>query len=413
MPRIVGKLSTRRVATARPKRGRKALVLADGGNLYLQCTLGDDGTTVRRSWVFRYEIDGKRREAGLGPLHTRSLAEARDKAREMRLQLLEGVDPLEAREADRRAKLAEQARTVTFERCAQMYLDLHADGWSVLHRHQWNATLRTYILPTLGKLAVSDIDQAAVSKVVQPIWKSKTTTASRVRSRIEAILDYAAASGFRSGDNPARHIAVALPKKARVAPVQHFRALPWQDIPAFVTELRRWQSVPARCLEFLILTGVRTGEALRATWDEIDDKTKTWTIPASRMKARTPHRVPLSARVLELLRSLPQDGRYLFGGSKPLPETALRKQVLRRLRPGMTVHGFRASFKTWAGERTNFARETVEIALAHKIGDQTEQAYERGDKFEKRRRLMQAWADYLAKPAAAGGVVTPMRRRAG
>jgi integrase len=416
-PRIVGRLTSRRVNTAKPKAGRQALVIGDGGGLWLQVTRGE-GDHIRRSWTFRYEIDGKRREMGLGPLSTRDLAQARAKAKALRLQLLDNIDPLEAREADRRAKLAEQARTVTFEQCAEMYLALHADGWGADHDHQWRASLRTYVFPVIGKLAIADVDTAAVMKILEPIWTSKSTTAGRVRSRVEAILDYAAASKFRGNDNPARHVAAALPKKSRIAPVQHFAAEPWEQMPQFMQELRQLQTTAARCTEFLVLTATRSEEAIGAKWDEINLKTKTWTIPAERMKARTEHRVPLSKQAIELLDSLPHDGPFVFGGNKPLQEMALRRQVLARLRPGanrrrstVTVHGMRAAFKTWAGERTNFARETAEIALAHKIGNQTERAYERGDKFEKRRRLMEAWSDYLAKPMAEG-VVTPIRVRA-
>ena len=419
MPRIIGKLTSRRVATVKPKRGRKALVLADGGNLYLQATLAADGTTVRRSWVFRYEVNGRRREMGLGAAHTIGLAEARLRARALRVQLVDNIDPLAQREADRQARLAAQAKLVTFAECAERYLKLHAATWGAAHRHQWHATLAAYILPVIGDLSVADIDQAIVMKIVEPIWTSKPTTAGRVRNRIECVLDYAAANQFRGSDNPARGVVAALPKKSKIAPVQHLAAEPWQEMSQFMQELRRLQSMAARCTEFLVYTAARSKEATDATWGEIDLKAKTWVVPAHRMKAKVEHRVPLSTRALELLSALPRSGPYVFGGSKPLQETALRRTVLAKLRPGasrltsaITSHGMRAAFKTWAGERTNFARETVEIALAHRSGNQTEQAYERGDKFEKRRRLMEAWSDYLGKPVPAGAVVS-LRRGAG
>jgi integrase len=417
-PRVVGRLTSRRVNTAKPKADRQALVIGDGGGLWLQITRGE-GDHLRRSWTFRYEIDGKRREMGLGALHTFSLAEARERAKALRQQVADGADPLEVREAARRAKLAEQARTVTVERCAEMYLALHADGWGADHDHQWRASLRTYVFPMIGKLAIADVDTAAVMKVVEPIWTTKPTTAGRVRSRLEAIFDYAVANKF-CHDNPARHVTAALPKKAKLekGKVKHFAAEPWEQMPQFMQELRQLQSTAAKCTEFLVISATRSEEAIGAKWDEINLKAKTWTVPAERMKGRTEHRVPLSNRALEILSGLPRSGPYVFGGSKPLQEMALRRQVLARLRPGanrrrstVTVHGMRAAFKTWAGESTNYARETSEIALAHKIGNQTEQAYERGDKFEKRRRLMQAWADYLAKPTKqeAGGKVVPMK----
>jgi integrase len=417
-PRIVGRLTSRRVNTARPKAGRQALIIGDGGGLWLQITRGE-GDHLRRSWTFRYEIDGRRREMGLGALHTFSLAEARARAKALRQQLVDNIDPLEAREAARRAQLAEQARMVTFEQCAEMYLSLHSDGWGADHDHQWRASLRAYVFPMIGKLAVTDIDTAAVMKILEPIWTTKPTTAGRVRSRVEAILDYAAANKFRGNDNPARHVTAALPKKSRIAPVQHFAAEPWEQMPQFMQELRQLQSTAARCMEFLVITATRSEEAIGAEFEEIDLKAKTWVIPAERMKARAEHRVPLSKQAIELLDSLPHDGPFVFGGNKPLQEMALRRQVLARLRPGanrrrstVTVHGMRAAFKTWAGERTNFARETAEIALAHKIGNQTEQSYERGDKFLKRARLMQAWANFLDAKPVAEGVVTPMRGRA-
>src|SRR5262249_5416450 len=257
----IGKLTSRRVATAKPRHGRRALVLGDGGGLWLQATLGDDGTTVRRSWVFRYEIGGRRPEMGLGATDTRSLAAARDKARSLRQRLLESVDRVEAREADRRAKLAEAARTKTFRQCAEAYLGLHADdGWSRRHLHQWRTSLRDYAFPTIGEMLVRDVDEAAVMRVVQPIWAKKTTTGARL------VIGRASPRAVRKGATPARHVAAALPKKAKIARVRHFAALPWQDVPEFMSELRGVKGIPALCLEFVVLTGVRTGEALGATW---------------------------------------------------------------------------------------------------------------------------------------------------
>jgi integrase len=276
---------------------------------------------------------------------------------------------------------------------------------------------RVYAFQVCGQLAIADVDTAAVMKVVEPIWTSKPTTAGRVRSRLEAIFDYAMANKF-CRDNPAKHVTAALPKLSKIARVQHFAAEPWETLPQLMQELRQLQSTAARCMEWLILTATRSEESIGAVWSEIDRGAKVWVVPAERMKARAEHRVPLSKQAIALLDSLPHDGPFVFGGDKPLPEMALRREVLARLRPGanprssiITAHGMRSSFKTWAGERTSFARETAEIALAHRVGNQTEQAYERGDKFEKRRRLMQAWADYLAKPVAEG-VVTPLRQKA-
>jgi len=377
--------------------------------LWLQVTRGE-GDHLRRSWTFRYEIDGKRREMGLGPLSTRGLAEARTKAKELRQQLLDNIDPLEAREAARRAKFAEQARTMTFRQCAKLYLDLHQDGWkSAKHREQWTSSLKNYIFPVLGDLSVADIDPAAVMKVVEPIWTTKTETASRIRGRIEAILDYAAASGFRGGDNPARHVLVALPKKAKIAKIEHHPALAWQDIPAFMASLREQQSTAARCLEFAILTAARSDEAISAVWDEIKFPAKTWVIPGSRMKGGEKHEVPLSDRALEILRSLPHNEPYVFGGSRPLGVKVLRRQVLRHLHASITVHGFRTSFRTWCAEATNYPEIVAEHALAHNVGSAVERAYKRTTLLQKRKQLMAAWSKYCCTPRAparGGNVVT-------
>jgi integrase len=412
-PRIVGRLTSRRVNTAKPKAGRQALVIGDGGGLWLQITKGE-GDHLRRSWTFRYELAGKRREMGLGALSTFSLAEARARAKALRQQLADGIDPLAKREADKQARLVEAASTMTFRQCAEAYMALHEPGWGAAHRHQWNASLSTYVYPKIGDLPVRDIDQAAIMQLIEPLWSVKTTTASRVRSRIEAILDYALAHKFRQGDNPARILA-ALPKPATIAKPESFASLPWQDVPQFMSELRALQSVAARCTEFLILTAARTNEAIGARWSEIDLKGKTWAIPADRMKSGIKHSIPLSDRAVEILSNLPRTGPLVFGH---LHAAAPRRTVLARLRPDgrpqcstITIHGMRSSFKTWCSEATNYAPEIAEAALAHARGNRVERSYERGDLFQKRRRLMQAWADYLAKPASAG-TVTPIRERA-
>jgi integrase len=380
------------------------LLLGDGGGLWLQCTLGEGGH-VRRSWTFRYERHGKRREMGLGPAHTLGLAEARDKARRLRQQLLDDVDPLAARQAARRANLAAIAQAMSFRDCARLYLDLHQDGWSAKHREQWHSTLRDYAFPVLGELAVADIDQAAVLKVVEPIWKAKTVTAGRIRARIENVLDYATASGFRAGDNPARALRAALPKQNRAHRVEHHAAQPWQEIPAFMAALRQEPTALARTLEFLILTAARTSEVTGATWDELDLAAHTWVIPASRMKAGKEHRVPLSDRALKILAGTPRKGTRVY---KPFHNKALAR-LLHRLRPDVTVHGFRSTFRDWARESTAFPDGVVEAALAHAVGSKVVQAYARGDLFDKRRKLMAAWADYCGRPEVRAQSVTPLR----
>jgi len=406
--RVVGKLSPARVRTAKPVGNRTNLLVGDGGGLWLQCTLGEGGH-VRRSWTFRYELNGKRREMGLGPLHTIGLADAREKARGLRQQLLDNVDPLEAREAIRRGQLAATARTMPFRECARLYLELHQDGWSSKHAEQWHSTLRDYAFPALGNLAVADIDQAAVLKVIEPIWKTKTVTAGRVRARIESVLDYATASGFRSGDNPARALLAALPKQHKTHRVEHHAALPWKEIPALMAELRQQSSPAARCLEFIMLCAARTGEVTGALWSEIDLKAKVWVVPPARMKSRREHRVPLSDRAVEILGNLPRQGDQVF----PKFHNKALSRVLGQLRPDVTIHGTaRSGFRDWARETTNFPDSIVEAALAHVVGDKVMQAYARGDLFDKRRRLMTAWSEYCrTEPSVAASAVVPIRRK--
>ena len=394
--RALGRLSTARVRTATPEPGKRELKLADGGNLFLLCRRAEGGHVTRR-WEFQYELDGRRRFMGLGPTHTLGLSEAREKARELRRQLLDGTDPLEAREAVRRSKAAAAAKLVPFRECARLYLALHESSWGAKHAEQWNATLRDYVFPVLGDLPVAEIDQATVLKVIEPIWTTKTVTASRIRGRIESVLDYATANNFREGDNPARALLAALPKAANTHTIEHHPAVPWKEMPTFMAALRGVDSPPARCLEFVILTAARTNEATQATWSEIDLRERLWTVPPSRMKAEREHRVPLSARGLEILGDAGHSGDRVFPHlhNKALP------RVLTRLHPGATVHGMRSTFRDWARESTNVADSIVEAALAHTVGSKTVAAYARGDLFDRRRKLMSMWAEYCASPHTA------------
>jgi integrase len=407
----VKRLTARQVMTAKPEAGRRAAMLADGGNLYLQATIGKDDT-VRRSWVFRYELDGRRHDLGLGPLDTLNLVEAREKARLLRQQLVDGIDPFEAKrqaKKERLAKLAAEARAMTFRQCAEACMKSHADGWkNAKHAAQWRSTLETYAYPVLGDLAVDDIATAHIVRVLQPIWKEKPETASRVRGRIEKVLGWATVRGFRSEDNPARwrgHLQELFAAKGKVRPVEHHAALSFTDVPAFMAALRSRNSLSARALEFTILTAVRTGETIGAMWGEIDFAAKTWTIPAARMKAGKAHKVPLSDRAAEILASLPREGEHIF----PLSNMAML-ELLRGMRPGTTVHGFRSTFRDWAAERTSYPNHVAEAALAHTIGDKVEKAYRRGDLFEKRRRLMADWATWCSRPVPTGATVTSIAR---
>ena len=371
----------------------------DGGGLWLQVT-----ETGNRSWAFRFMLQGRARQMGLGPTHTLSLAEAREKARLCRRQLLEGVDPLAARQAARLAGRADLARQRTFRDCAAVFLDSHEAGWkNDKHRAQWTATLTTYAYPLIGPLSVTAIETGHICKILEPIWTTKAETASRVRGRIERILDWAAARGYRSGDNPARwrgHLDKLLPARGKVQRVRHHPALPWQELPEFIISLRANGSLSAKALEFTILTAARTGEAIGAGWPEIDVEAALWTVPAERMKTRREHRVPLSPRAVALLAELPRlkGNDFVFPGSqakRPLSNMVML-QLLRGMKPKteLTVHGFRSSFRDWAGERSNHPREVIETALAHVIADKTEAAYRRGDALEKRRRLMADWCNY-------------------
>jgi len=401
MARIVGRLNSRKVFNAKPPRGKDRAVIPDGGNLYLQLVAGKEGHTAR-SWVFKYELVGVRHEMGLGPLHTVSLVEARNQARDLRQQLLAGVDPLEARQKARKALLAERARSVTFKQAAEMYLDLHLSSFkNAKHQDQWRNTLATYVYPKIGGLAVVDVDSPSILKIIQPLWATKTETASRIRGRIERILDYATTSGFRSGDNPAAKVTASLPKRNGRG---HHAALPFTELPAFMAELRGRDSISARALEFTILTAARTGETIGATWDEFDLKAKTWTAPATRMKAGKEHRVPLCDRAVDILRDLDRHRGKVFA----LSDMAML-ELLRGMRPGHTVHGFRSSFMDWAHERTAFPKAVIDKALAHTVSDKVEAAYRRGDLFAKRAKLMQQWGDYCAKPMAVSADIVPLR----
>ena len=370
----------------------------DGGGLWLQVT-GKGG----KSWIFRFTLDGKAREMGLGSAMTFSLAEARDKALTCRKFCAEGIDPIEARNDRRDAARIEAAKAITFRQCATTYIEAHRAGWrNAKHAAQWAATLDTYAHPAFGDLPVQAVDTALVMKAVEPIWATKPETAIRVRGRIESILDWAATRGFRRGENPARwkgHLANLLPKRSRVKKVEHHAALPFTEVPAFMDALAEQPGVSARALAFTILTAARTGETIGATWSEIDLDAGAWTVPAERMKAGAEHRVPLSDPALQILREMAaiRSGDFVFPGGKrgrPLSNMAMLKTLERMGRDDLTVHGFRSSFRDWASETTAFPSEVVEAALAHTIESKVERAYRRGDLFQKRRELMGAWAQH-------------------
>jgi integrase len=395
----------------------------DGLGLWLQVTRArtkSDPDSVTKSWLFRFMQDGRARQMGLGPLHTVSLADARQRALEARKMLLDGVDPIEARKAGRVRARLEAATGLTFRAAAESYIKSHEAGWrNPKHRDQWRNTLASYAYPHFGDLPVAAIDTGLVLKALEPIWTAKPETASRVRGRIESVLDWAAARGYRNGENPARwrgHLDKLLPARAKVARIKHHAALPWPEVPGFMEELHHRDGTGARALEFAILTAARTGEVISARWDEIDLLNKVWTVPGERMKGGKAHRVPLSDGAIALLEALPREdsGEYVFlGGRKgrPLSNMALLETLRRMGRGGLTAHGFRSTFRDWAAEATACPGEVVEMALAHVVGSKVEAAYRRGDLFEKRRRLMADWGSYCASLPHKGTVV-PMRGHA-
>jgi integrase len=362
---------------------------------------------------------------GLGPFPDISLAAARGRATEHRKQRHDGIDPLDAKEAQRQAQRVTVAKGRTFRECAVEFIEKNRAGWrNTKHRQQWVNTLATYAYPTLGELPVAAIDAGLVVQVLDPIWREKPETASRVRGRIEAVLDAATVRGFRQGPNPAiwkGNLAHILPARAKVRKVEHHAALPLDDVPGFLAVLRGRDGMSARALEFTILTVARTGETLGARWGEIDLAAQAWIVPADRMKAGREHRVPLSGAVLDVLEkvrplALMRDGKpdpaapVFPGPRRALPmSNMVLLMLLRRMKRGdLTAHGFRSTFSDWAAERTAYPREVVEIALAHAVENKVERAYRRGDLFDKRRQLMDAWARFCVAPSGIGRVV-PLR----
>jgi integrase len=383
-----------RAVSSKKRRGR----YSDGDGLVLQISKWGS-----KSWIFRYQRDGRERHMGLGSLNAVTLAMAREAARKCRHVLLEGRDPIDQRNAELQQRRLEAARHVTFRECAEAYMTAHQAGWrNEKHRAQWSSTLAAYAYPVIGELPVSTVDTTVVLKCLESIWKTRPETANRLRGRIESVLSWAAVRRLRPENNPARwrgHLDKLLPAPRKVRSVKHHAAMRYSDVPQFMTELRALQGSAARALELTILTALRTGEVISARWSEIDFAAKIWTIPAERMKAGREHRVPLSKRAIEILESLPR-GEYPLPGrsGRPLSNMAMLKILERMGHSVVTVHGFRSTFRDWAADMTSYPNHVVEMALAHAIGDKVEAAYRRGDLFIKRRRLMEDWAKYCGQP---------------
>lgn len=402
----IHKLSPRKVSTAKPGK------YEDGGGLRL--VVSNSGA---RKWVLRYTINGKRREMGLGSYPDVGMIEARRVAGECRRQAKGGIDPINARRAS--------TAIPSFTSCAAMYIRVHRWGWkNRKHARQWVSTLKTYARPVIGAKTVDAITTEDVLKVLSPIWKAKTETAKRVQCRIESILDYAAAHKFRDPLNPARwrgHLDKLLPKPSKLSPPVNHPAMPYVDVPAFMGELAAQDSISSMALRFLILTATRTNEVLQSQWDEIDLDEAVWIIPANRMKAKREHRVPLSGAAIRILKSVPriEGNPYVFPGArrgKPLSSMALLA-LMRGMGYGVNgalgnyvPHGFRSSFRDWAGEVSSFPGDVAEMALAHVVKNKVEAAYRRGDLFAKRRKMMDQWAKFIGA-TKAGGKVVPINSR--
>ncbi len=396
-------------------RAKKPGLYPDGGGLYLQIS-----AKGAKSWLYRFMLNGRPRQMGLGPVSTVSLKGARQKRDDAARLRNEGMDPIEARKEERANAVFEAAKATTFKEAAERYIDSHKKGWrNEKHAKQWSFTLETYVYPVFGSVAVCNVDTDLVMKVLEPIWHDKTETAARVRGRIEAVLDAEKARGSRTGENPARwrgHLENLLQARTKVKRVQHHPALPYGEMGAFMADLRKQEGISALALQFLILTAARTSEVIGARWGEFDFSESTWIIPGSRIKAQREHRVPLSAPTILILEEMKklagkvQTSGYVFPGrrkGKHLSNMALLALLKRMKRDDLTAHGFRSTFRDWAAECTGYPNEVAEMALAHVVKDRTEAAYRRGDLFEKRRRLMADWAKYC--DTVATGEVVPMR----
>jgi integrase len=400
-----------RLSNLKVERAKRPGMYADGGSLYLRVAEGGS-----KQWIFRYTVNGRNRDMGLGPVHTLTLAEARERATEARKLRLDGIDPIANKRARVAALRAADAKAKTFADCVKGFIEDNESSWtSVKHRRQWETSLIKYTYPILGSLPVAAIDTPLVLRVLKPIWDAKRETASRLRGRIENVLGWATVHHYRSGDNPARWNGLLEHALPAVVKGDHHAALPYTQVASFMQALRKDTGIVARALEFITLTAVRLREATGATWDEIDLEAKTWTIPASRMKADQEHRVPLSDATISVLKTVREirQSDYVFAGFKPgrpIGGDALRELIKKLAGADVTVHGLRSTFRDWAAEQTNVQREVAEVALAHAIPDAVEAAYRRGDLFDKRRKLMGAWAAYCAKVETDAGKVVALAR---
>src|SRR5262245_18976765 len=406
--RTLNRLSVKFVESKRHKPG----MYADGGGLYLRVAEGGS-----KQWIFRYaayDPSHKRsyrlRDMSIAPCHTIDLAKAREKARQARELRLEGIDPIAHKRAQRAAAEAASAKAMTFRQCAEEFMKDNSAKWSnAKHREQWETTLVSYVYPAFGNQPVGAIDTPLVLKALKPLWERVPETASRVRGRIENVLGWATVHHYRTGDNPARwkgHLEHALPARSEVVKVKHLAALPYSQAGSFMAKIRQDTRIGARCLEFIVLTAARVGEANVADWNEIDFTERVWIVPAERMKVDREHRIPLSdsaLAVLEEMRAI-RISDYIFPGKRagrPVGANTVLRIAKETAGVDITTHGLRSTFRDWAAERTSFPREVAEMALAHTIPNAVEAAYRRGDLFDQRRRLMDAWAEFCTWQSSA------------
>ena len=399
------------IQNLKPKHNRRPTVYCVGGVTGLNIQVQPSGN---KSWIMRIRIGGKRHEIGLGAYPDTGLAAAREKARELRDKVANGSNPVAERQAAKVQVVKEQARSITFNDAAKRFLLWKSEEFSnAKHAEQWRATLATYASPALGKMLVRDIDVRDVQRALEPIWLTKTETASRLRGRIEGVLAWATVAGYRTGDNPARwggNLDAVMPKPSKVAKGDNQPAVPLELMPAWFAALRKREGLAAKALEFLTLCASRSGEVRGMHWDEVDLKAGLWTIPAARMKAGREHRVPLSAAAVKVLEGLERrgDSPFVFPAERggQLSDMSL-SAVMRRMNeaePGRWLdrvskrpavpHGLRSTFRDWAAEKTEFPRDMAEIALAHNVGSEVERSYRRGDMAEKRRLMMEEWAKF-------------------
>ncbi len=380
-----------------------------GGVAGLMLDVKDSGA---KSWILRTMVGGRRRNIGLGSFPDVTLSQAREKARLKKELILQGVDPVQERRERRQALLDAQDRNVTFwEIVNRCHEKKQAEFRNAKHSHDWISSVKRYAVPVIGRVPVKDISLQHILKVLEPVWTEKTETATRLRQRLEYILNWATVSGYRSGDNPARwkgHLDAVLPAPTKIKKVSHFKALPWQEIGEFMQRLREKKGMSARCLEFVILTACRSGEARLAVWSEFDQENAVWIIPGARTKTGKEHRVPLIDDVLELLQGLPrfEGSEYVFTSTRggPLSDMSL-SMLCRKMGVEAVPHGFRSTFRDWCAECTNYPREVAEMALGHAIDSKTEAAYRRGDLFNKRMSLMRDWANFCGKEYKPGKVL--------